>query len=93
MGICEISCFLDSFTDSYKAEDGTLYYGIATTSGMWTMNPEINRTADLSSYKLMFLDFVHVVLLVMVFALFALMDLNVVGCYYTDAREDQNNKS
>lgn len=89
LGVSAISCFIDSFTDSYKADDGTLYYGIATRTGMWTTNPEINKTVDLSSYKLTFLDFVHAVLSVLVFASVALMDPNVVGCYYADAREDQ----
>lgn len=89
LGLSGISCFIDSFTDSYKAEDGTLYYGIATRSGLWTMNTEINKTVDLSSYKLTFLDFVHAVLSVLVFASVALMDPNVVNCYYADAREDQ----
>lgn len=89
LGVCGISCFIDSFTDSYRAEDGTLYYGIATRSGMLTINPEINKTVDLSSYKLTFLDFVHAVLSVLVFASVALMDPNVVGCYYSDARQDQ----
>lgn len=89
LGFCGISCFIDSFTDSYRAEDGTLYYGIATRSGLWTTSSEINKTVDLSSYKLTFLDFVHAVLSVLVFASVALMDPNVVSCYYADAREDQ----
>ena len=80
LGICRISCFLDSFTNSYRAEDETLYYEIVTRRRMWRINPEIRRTMDLSSYKLKFLDFVHAVLSVLVFASVALMDPNIVGC-------------
>lgn len=94
LGLCGISCFVDSFIGSYKAKNGTLHYGINTRTGMWTINPDINKTVtDLSSYKLMFLDFVHALLSVLVFASVAFMDPNVVSCYYADARENQNQKS
>lgn len=86
LGLCGILCSLAPFTDSYKASDGTLYYGIVTTTGLWTLNSEINKTVDLSSYKLKFLDFVHSVLSVLVFGSVAFMDFDVVNCYYADVR-------
>lgn len=86
LGFCGISCIFSTFTDSYKAEDGKLYYGIATIKGLWTLNSQINKsTVDLSSYKLKFIDFVHALLSVLVFASVALMDPNVVNCYYAGA--------
>ncbi|PWA46128.1 hypothetical protein CTI12_AA511960 [Artemisia annua] len=33
--ILAVSCFLACFTDSFKSEDGQLYYGFATFQGMW----------------------------------------------------------
>jgi len=86
LGLCGILCSAAPFTDSYKASDGTLYYGIVTISGLWTLNSEINKTVDLSSYKLKFLDFVHSVLSVLVFGSVAFMDSDVVNCYYADVR-------
>ncbi|CAN7075945.1 unnamed protein product [Brassica oleracea var. botrytis] len=32
------SCFVSSFTDSVKAEDGTIYYGFVTRKGMWVVD-------------------------------------------------------
>jgi hypothetical protein len=88
IGLCGIFCSFDTFTDSYTASDGTLYYGIVTKTGLWTFNSTINKTVDLSSYKLTFLDFLHSLLSVLVFGAVALMDSNVVNCYYADARAD-----
>lgn len=86
LGLCGILCSAAPFTDSYKESDGTLYYGIVTINGLWTLNSEINKTVDLSSYKLKFLDFVHSVLSVLVFGSVAFMDSDVVNCYYADVR-------
>jgi hypothetical protein len=88
LGLCAISCSFAPFTDSYKASDGTLYYGIATRTGLWTLNSQINKTVDLSSYKLKFLDFVHSLLSVLVFGSVAFMNSDVVNCYYADVGVD-----
>ncbi|GLJ42789.1 hypothetical protein SUGI_0887270 [Cryptomeria japonica] len=88
LACCGISCFVTCFTDSYRSEDGTLYYGFVTKTGLRTMNDGINKTVDLSSYKLRFIDFVHAVLSVVVFASVALMDNNVVNCFYQKAQEN-----
>jgi len=87
LAICGIMCSFDSFTDSYRASEGTLYYGIATRTGLWTLDSEINKlTVDMSVYKLKFLDFLHSLLSVLVFGAVALMDSDVVNCYYPNAR-------
>ncbi|GLJ42786.1 hypothetical protein SUGI_0887200 [Cryptomeria japonica] len=89
LGLCGISCFVASFTDSYLSADGTLYYGFATTTGLWILNGRIDKTTlDLSSYKLRFIDFVHASLSMAVFGCLSLMDKNVVNCYYENAQDN-----
>lgn len=82
------SCFLASFTDSIKASDGQVYYGLATFKGLWLFD-NYSRAAsgsrlpnDLSIYKVRFIDVVHAVLSVLVFVAVALRDSNVVRCFY-----------
>ncbi|KAI8532064.1 hypothetical protein RHMOL_Rhmol11G0184400 [Rhododendron molle] len=82
------SCFLACFTDSFRTPDGQVYYGFATTSGMWLFDSQGasasagTRIPDLSKYRLGFIDVVHAVLSVLVFAAVALRDKNVLTCYY-----------
>ncbi|KAL0384613.1 UNVERIFIED_CONTAM: protein DMP3 [Sesamum radiatum] len=80
------SCFLASFTDSFKASDGQVYYGLATSRGMWLFDyptvPASAPSAELSKYRLRLVDFVHAVLSVLVFVAVALRDKNVVSCLY-----------
>ncbi|KAL0365005.1 UNVERIFIED_CONTAM: protein DMP3 [Sesamum angustifolium] len=84
--VLALSCFLASFTDSIKASDGQVYYGLATFRGMWLFdysNAEASGLpGELSKYRLGFIDFVHAVLSVLVFAAVALRDKNVVSCLY-----------
>ncbi|WOK96405.1 hypothetical protein Cni_G05112 [Canna indica] len=80
------SCFLASFTDSFRSSgDGRVYYGIATRSGMWLFDHNAASAAalpDTSKYRLQPIDFVHAVLSVLVFASVALRDRNAVSCFY-----------
>jgi len=86
LGFCGFLCSFDSFTDSYTSTDGTLYYGIATSTGLLTMNSTINKlTKNMSAYKLTVIDFLHSLLSVLVFGAVALVDSNVVHCYYSNA--------
>ncbi|KAL7119633.1 hypothetical protein ACP275_02G074700 [Erythranthe tilingii] len=86
--IFTLSCFLASFTDSVKsASDGKVYYGLVTPKGLWLFdNPAAAAAAgglpELSKYRLSFVDVVHAVLSVLVFAAVALRDKNIVGCFY-----------
>lgn len=80
-----LSCFLASLTDSVKASNGQVYYGLATTKGLFVFDypPEAKADLpDLSKYKLRFIDFVHAVLSVLVFGAVAFRDKNVLGCFY-----------
>lgn len=80
-----ISCFLSSFTDSVKAEDGNVYYGFATRKGMWVFDypdPSGLGLPDLSKYRIRIVDWIHAVLSVLVFVAVALRDKNTVSCFY-----------
>lgn len=81
--LCALSCFLVSFTDSFRGTDGKLHYGLATPKGLWTFeNLKDAVIPDGGRYKVQFLDFVHAFLSVLVFAAIALLDDNVVRCLY-----------
>ncbi|XP_077248752.1 protein DMP3-like [Tasmannia lanceolata] len=78
------SCFLACFTDSFRSSDGQSYYGLASLKGMWVFDYPTGAPSlpDLSKYRLRFIDFVHGVLSVLVFAAVALRDKNVLYCFY-----------
>ncbi|GAV90212.1 DUF679 domain-containing protein [Cephalotus follicularis] len=80
-----ISCFLACFTDSVKASDGHVYYGLATFKGMFLFDyPDVTGSGlpDLSKYKIRFIDGVHGVFSVLIFGALVLRDVNVLHCFY-----------
>ncbi|XP_010277272.1 PREDICTED: uncharacterized protein LOC104611772 [Nelumbo nucifera] len=85
------SCFLACFTDSFKAQDGKVYHGIATRKGMWLFDyagSSASAPDDLSSYRIKLIDFVHAVLSVLVFVAVALRDRNIVSCFYPKPKHE-----
>ncbi|KAI8566147.1 hypothetical protein RHMOL_Rhmol02G0017100 [Rhododendron molle] len=81
LGVCGLSCFFSTFTDSYEDSDGTTHYGIATLKGLWPSSG--TSSVNLSShYKLKFADFVHAFFSLLVFATVALLDNNITECFY-----------
>ncbi|XP_059648246.1 protein DMP3-like [Cornus florida] len=86
--VLSVSCFLASFTDSFKSPNGQVYYGLATFKGMWLFDyPAATASGsgqlpDLSKYRLSSIDWVHAVLSVFVFVAVVLRDKNVVACFY-----------
>ncbi|KAK1374225.1 DUF679 domain-containing protein [Heracleum sosnowskyi] len=79
------SCFLASFTDSYKASNGQVYYGFATFKGMWLFDYQAATATgvpDLKRYKMGVIDWIHAISSVLVFVVLALRDKNVVTCFY-----------
>ncbi|KAL7205783.1 hypothetical protein ACSBR2_018659 [Camellia fascicularis] len=80
------SCFLASFTDSFKSSSNNqIYYGFATIKGMFLFDypsSSSNGIPDLSKYRLRFIDWVHAILSVLVFGAVAFRDKNVVKCLY-----------
>ncbi|KAI4373978.1 hypothetical protein MLD38_012032 [Melastoma candidum] len=81
VGFCGLSCFVSTFTDSFKGSDGVTHYGIATTTGLWPV-PSSSSSVNLSSYKIRAGDFVHAFLSLIVFATVSLLDPNTVDCFY-----------
>jgi hypothetical protein len=79
-GLLALSCALASFTDSVRAADGRVCYGVATPRGLWLLD-HYPPAVDAARYRLAFVDFVHAALSAAVFAVVAARDKNVVGCF------------
>ncbi|KAK6945479.1 Protein DMP [Dillenia turbinata] len=81
-----LSCFLACFTDSFKASDGQVYYGMASFKGLYVFDyPAASNSGlppDLSKYRLSFIDWVHAVASAFVLVAVALRDKNVLTCFY-----------
>ncbi|KAL6610782.1 hypothetical protein ACP70R_040751 [Stipagrostis hirtigluma subsp. patula] len=89
VALCALSCFVLSFTDSFRDAGGAVRYGFATRGGLWVIDG--GSTLDpraAAGYRLRFLDFVHAAMSVMIFAAVALLDQNVVSCFYPVPSED-----
>lgn len=86
LALLAFSCFVACFTDSFKAPDGQIYYGLATFKGLWIFDYNAATASgvpnELNKYRVGFIDLVHAVLSVLVFVAVALRDKNVVSCYY-----------
>jgi hypothetical protein len=84
-------CCFTCFTDSYKAENGTLYYGIVTSTGLWNPNFKHAPIANVrgriyvggaGKYKRQFDDFVNAALSVTALATLSLLTAPVTTCFY-----------
>jgi len=83
VAICGFSCFILSFTDSYKDKNGTICYGLATIHGFWIIDGSTTLSQELSKrYKLRFIDFVHAFMSLFVFGAVVLFDRNAVNCFF-----------
>lgn len=81
--LCGLSCLLSSFTDSFRDKNGKVCYGLATFSGLWVIDCSITVPPEFAAkYKLRFIDFMHAIMSILVFAAVALFDQNVVSCFY-----------
>lgn len=85
VSICGLSCFILSFTDSYKDLNGNVCYGLATTNGLWIIDGKAVLPKGRSqSYKLQFIDFAHAFMSVLVFGAVVMFDHNVVNCFFPE---------
>ncbi|XP_004233838.1 protein DMP6-like [Solanum lycopersicum] len=83
VALCGLSCFLLNFTDSFKDQKGNICYGFATTRGLWIIDGSATPPLEVAAkYKLKFIDFMHAIMSILVFAAVALFDQNVVSCFY-----------
>ncbi|CAN6696169.1 unnamed protein product [Malus baccata var. baccata] len=87
---CSLTCFLLCLTDSLRDERGKVRYGLATFKGLWildgskiTLSPE-----QAAKYRLKFIDFFHAFMSILVFAAVAMLDKNVVNCFYPKPSEE-----
>lgn len=92
LALLAFSCFIACFTDSLKAADGQIYYGLATFKGLWVFDYQAalisGLPSELNRYRIGFIDSVHAVLSVLVFVAVALRDKNVVNCLYPTPDHD-----
>ncbi|CAH8359984.1 unnamed protein product [Eruca vesicaria subsp. sativa] len=87
--ICAVSCFLLSFTDSFRDPRGKVRYGLATPSGLMVMDGTITLTEEeKEKYKLRFLDFMHAIMSMLVFFAISMFDQNVIRCLFPVPSED-----
>ncbi|MED6213083.1 Protein dmp4, partial [Stylosanthes scabra] len=78
VAICGASCFLLCFTDSFRDNKGNICYGFATFRGLWIIDGSTTLPSELAAkYSIRFIDFMHAVMSVLVFAAIALFDPNV----------------
>ncbi|BAT73686.1 hypothetical protein VIGAN_01120000 [Vigna angularis var. angularis] len=92
VALCGASCFLQCFTDSFRNDKGNVCYGLATFKGLWVIDGSATLPPELGAkFRLKFIDFMHAVMSILVFAAVALFDQNVVNCFFpspsTEARE------
>ncbi|XP_042519853.1 protein DMP4-like [Macadamia integrifolia] len=87
--LCGLSCFLSSFTDSFRDDKGAVHYGIATLRGLWVIDGSATvPPEEAAEFRLKFIDFLHAFMSVLVFAAVALFDQNVVNCFYPTPSEE-----
>jgi hypothetical protein len=81
--LCGLSCFLSSFSDSFRDKKGNVCYGLATFRGLWVIDGSATIPPEVAAnYRLRFIDFMHALMSILVFAAIALFDQNVVDCFY-----------
>ena len=89
VGMCGLSCFITSFTDSYE-DNGNTHYGFATTTKdkLWPSPKDKNMKVKVD--PLGFKDFVHGFLAVFVFGVIVCLDRNTVDCFDPLLSESQH---
>ena len=87
--LCALSCFVLSFTDSFRDVEGKVRYGFATFKGLWVIDGGAPlEPLAAAEYRMRFLDFIHAIVSVMIFVAIALFDQNVVSCFNPVPSED-----
>ncbi|XP_050214511.1 protein DMP4-like [Mercurialis annua] len=80
--LCGLSCFLSSFTDSFRDKKGNVCNGFATINGFWIFDASATLPPELAAYyKLRCLDFMHAIMSALVFAAIVLVDQNIMNCF------------
>ncbi|KAK7362789.1 hypothetical protein VNO77_04911 [Canavalia gladiata] len=83
VALCGASCFLLCFSDSFRDEKGNVCYGFATFRGLWVIDGSTTIPPELGTkYRVQFIDVLHAVMSILVFAAVALFDQNVINCFF-----------
>jgi hypothetical protein len=85
IGACAFSCFLLCFTDSFRDQTGVVRYGFITPSGRLRLIDGAGASQQApqdTRYRLGARDVLHGVLSFVVFLAVAMVDSNVVACFY-----------
>ncbi|XP_047079213.1 protein DMP6-like [Lolium rigidum] len=83
IGACAFSCFILCFTDSFRDQTGAVRYGFVTPSGRLRLIDGAAQPAPQDTrYRLGARDVLHGVLSFVVFLSVAMVDSNVVACFY-----------
>ncbi|XXG38942.1 hypothetical protein AAC387_Pa01g0029 [Persea americana] len=83
LGLCAISCFFFHFTDSFRGPDGKVYYGFVTPRGLAVFKSGMGLEVPKDErFQVGFVDFVHALMSVLVFAAIALSDYRVTNCLF-----------
>mgnify|MGYP004713511795 FL=1 len=83
LSLCALSCFILSFTDSFKDEKGKVFFGFATFKGFYPIDRTVTISpAEAAKKKIGPFDFLQAFLSMLVFATIALLDKNIVDCFY-----------
>uniref|UniRef100_A0A1J3IUI0 Protein DMP4 n=1 Tax=Noccaea caerulescens TaxID=107243 RepID=A0A1J3IUI0_NOCCA len=89
VSICGFSCFILSFTDSYKDLNGNVCYGLATINGLWIIDGSASLPQERSkSYGLRFIDFAHAFMSFLVFGAVVMFDQNAVKCFFPQPSDE-----
>ncbi|KAJ8636553.1 hypothetical protein MRB53_010820 [Persea americana] len=103
--LCSISCCFFAFTDTITSSNGKVYYGVATTKGIYVFNNYCSGNGghgdnddggggddglkDLKRYRIRWMDYIHAIFSLIVFMTIAFGDPEVMICFYPKAGPDQ----
>ncbi|XP_020586836.1 uncharacterized protein LOC110029061 [Phalaenopsis equestris] len=94
--VCVLSCIFFTFTDSVVGRDGRLYYGVATSEGLYVLNfdggeeekGKVFKEEELRRRRRRWVDWVHAGLGVLVFLALAMSDADIQSCFLQEAGQD-----
>ncbi|XP_054814618.1 protein DMP7-like [Prosopis cineraria] len=90
LAMCSMSCFLLSFTDSFRDERGKVRYGFATWNGLWVIDGSAKLSAqEAAKFRLNSIDFFHACASILVFFAVAMLDKNVVMCFEPNPSDEE----
>ncbi|KAL6861765.1 hypothetical protein ACP4OV_017465 [Aristida adscensionis] len=89
LALCAAACFLLHLSDSFRAADGRVYYGVVTPAGLSLLRTGLGVEAPREDrFRLAVVDVAHAAMSVLVFAAAALADGRVSGCLLRGHRKE-----